>query len=161
MRHGELLALTETRVAAEWVDYNGHMNDAAYALAFSRACDALMDKVHLDAGARKATGRTLYTLQMMLHYFREAKEGEPLSVSAHLLEHDSKRMRVWFAMRRGADGPELAASEQLLLSVELGEPPRTAPWLPETMSALDALARAQGGLAAPALAGQGIVLKRK
>ena len=62
MRHGELLALLETRVAPDWVDYNGHMNDAAYALVFSRACDALMDKVHLDAGARKATAHTLYTL---------------------------------------------------------------------------------------------------
>ena len=161
MRHGELLALLDTRVAPDWVDYNGHMNDAAYALVFSRACDALMDKVHLDAGARKATAHTLYTLQMMLHYFREAKEGEPLSVSAHLLQHDDKRMRVWFAMRRGEGGPDLAASEQLLLSVHLAETPRAANWLPETLSALDALAKAQGGLPAPALAGQGIALKRK
>jgi len=161
MRHGEFLALLDTCVAPEWVDYNGHMNDAAYALVFSRASDALMDKVHLDAGARKATARSLYTLQVMLHYFREAKAGEPLSVGAQLLEHDSKRMRVWFLMRRGAQGPELAASEQLLLSVDLTEAPRAANWLPETMAALDALARAQGGIPAPALAGQGIALKRK
>jgi acyl-CoA thioester hydrolase len=31
--------LYETRVSSEWVDYNGHMNDAAYAKVFSLAVD--------------------------------------------------------------------------------------------------------------------------
>ena len=56
MHRGEVLALYETKVAPDWVDYNGHMNDAAYALVFSRAGDALMDRIGLDAAARKATG---------------------------------------------------------------------------------------------------------
>ena len=54
---------------------------------------------------------------MMLHYFREVKEGAELEVTCQLLEHDAKRLRVWFEMRvSGADAP-CAASEQLLLSV--------------------------------------------
>ena len=79
MHRGEALVIYETEVAADWVDYNGHMNDAAYALVFSRAVDALMDRVGLDAAARKASRRTLYTLQMMLHYFKEASEGQALA----------------------------------------------------------------------------------
>ena len=78
MHRDEALPVYETDVAADWVDYNGHMNDAAYALVFSRAVDALMDRIGLDAAARKASRRTLYTLQMMLHYLQEAREGARL-----------------------------------------------------------------------------------
>jgi acyl-CoA thioester hydrolase len=161
MRHGSALPVLETTVISEWVDYNGHMNDAAYALVFSRAGDALMDRIGLDAAARKRTGQSLFTLQIMLHYFREAKEGDALSVSCHLLEHDDKRMRLWLEMT-APGGERLAASEQLLISVALGEAgPRSAPWGHETKAALDALARAQSGLAHPPAAGAGIALKRK
>ena len=86
----------EIRVAPVWIDYNGHMNDAAYARVFSLAVDALMDRVGLGAAARAATGRTLYTLQIMLHYVREAKLGDTLAVAARVLELDSKG-RQWLA----------------------------------------------------------------
>src|SRR5271165_5138957 len=98
MRHGSVLPVLSTAVVREWLDYNGHMNDAAYAIVFSRSVDALMDRIGLDAKARERTGRTLYTLQMMLHYFKEAREGDALAVACHLLEHDEKRMRVWLDM---------------------------------------------------------------
>ncbi len=162
MHRGEALLIYETEVAADWIDYNGHMNDAAYAVVFSRALDALMDRIGLDAAARKASRRTLYTVQMMLHYFNEASEGEALAVRCHLLEHDDKRMRVWLDMKAGREGASLAASEQLLLSVDQGEDgPRAAPWRAETMAALDALAHAQRSLEVPPLAGQGVALKRQ
>jgi acyl-CoA thioester hydrolase len=161
MHHGEALTLYETQVAPDWVDYNGHMNDAAFALVFSRATDALMDRVGLDAAARKATGRTLFTLQVMLHYFKEATEGGSLCVAFHLLEHDEKRMRIWLDMRAGREGPLLAASEQLLLSIDNSAGARAAPWRAETLAALDALAKAQRGLAHPPLAGRGVKLKRE
>ena len=98
MRHGSALPVLTTTVLSEWVDYNGHMNDAAYAIVFSRSVDALMDRIGLDAKARERTGQTLYTMQMMLHYFKEAKTGDALAVSCHLLEHDNKRVRVWLEM---------------------------------------------------------------
>ena len=155
------LRVMETRVVSEWLDYNGHMNDAAYALVFSRSVDALMERIALDPEARARTGRTLFTLQMMLHYLKEANEGDLLCVSCHLLEHDEKRMRVWLDMRLGPEGPVLASSEQLLLSVDAsGEGPRAAPWRAETMPALEALQTTQAGMTPPKAAGQGIRLKR-
>jgi acyl-CoA thioester hydrolase len=160
MHRGAALSLYDTVVASDWVDYNGHMNDAAYALVFSRATDALMDRIGLDAAARKASGRTLYTLQVMLHYLQEASEGAPLFVACQLLEHDDKRMRIWLEMRGGRDGAVLAASEQLLLSIDKNADSKAAPWRTETLAALDALAKAHRGLAPPKLAGSGIALKR-
>jgi acyl-CoA thioester hydrolase len=160
MRHGSALPVLETTVVSEWVDYNGHMNDAAYAIAFSRAGDALMDRIGLDAGARKRTGQSLFTLQAMLHYFKEAKEGDAFAVTCHLLEHDDKRMRLWLEMT-GKGGERLAASEQLLISVALSEAgARAVPWSFETKAALEALAKAQSGLPHPPAAGAGIALKR-
>jgi acyl-CoA thioester hydrolase len=161
MRHGSALPVHEATVVSEWVDYNGHMNDAAYALVFSRSIDALMDRLGLDAAARRKSGQSLFTLQMMLHYFKEAKEGDAIAVACHLLEHDDKRMRVWLDMT-AKGGERLAASEQLLISVALGEEGnRVVPWAHETRAALDALAKAQSGLPHPPAAGEGIALKRK
>ena len=161
MRRGLALPVLEATVVSEWVDYNGHMNDAAYALVFSRAGDALMDRIGLDAAARKTSGHSIYTLQVMLHYFKEAKEGDALSVTCHLLEHDDKRMRLWLDMT-APGGERLAASEQLLISVAQGDGgARAAPWRFETKAALDALARAQSSLPHPPAAGAGVALKRK
>ena len=161
MHHGTMLHLIDARVGADWLDYNGHMNDAAYAIVFSRSVDALMDRIGIDAATRKAERRTLFTAQAMLHYFHAADEGDPLSIACHLLEHDDKRLRVWLDMTGGPDGRRLAASEQLLLSIDQsGSTARVAPWLPKSRAALDALAKAQSGLASAPQAGLGIALKR-
>ncbi len=155
------LDLYQTTVASDWIDYNGHMNDAAYALVFSRSVDALMDRIGLDSAARKRAGQSLFTLQMMLHYFREAREAEALAVACQLLEHDDKRMRVWLELF-DAKGERLAASEQVLLSVALADgAARAAPWTHETMAALDALQKLHASLAHPPEAGAGVAMKRK
>jgi acyl-CoA thioester hydrolase len=160
MHRGEALLVYETRVDAAWIDDNDHMSDAAYALVFSRAVDALMDRVGLDAAQRKASRRTLYVAQAMHRYFAEALAGDALAVSFRLLDHDDKRMRVWFEMF-GRDGVALAVSEQTLLSIDRGgAKPRVAGWRAETRSALDALAKAQRELATPALAGRGVTMGR-
>ena len=160
MRHACALPVLETTVVSEWVDYNGHMNDAAYAIVFSRSVDALMDRIGLDAAARKRTGQSLFTLQMMLHYFKEAKEGDALAISCHLLEHDGKRMRVWLDMV-APDGERVAASEQLLISVvQRDGSSRAVEWTFETKAALEALAKAQRDMPHPPAAGAGVALKR-
>jgi acyl-CoA thioester hydrolase len=150
-----------TTVASDWVDYNGHMNDAAYALVFSRSVDALMDRIGLDAAARKRTGQSLFTLQMMLHYFHEAREGDALAVACRLLEHDDKRIRVWLELFDGK-GQRIAASEQLLMSVALGEGgTRVTPWTFETQAALDTLQKLHASMPHPSEAGVGVEMKRK
>ena len=151
----------ETRVAPDWIDYNGHMNDAAFARVFSLSVDALMDRIGLDAAARHESGRTLYTLSMMIHYFGEAKLGERLSVAARVLEHDNKRLRLWLEMAREEESEPIAASEQLLISMDAtGETPRVATWRAETAAALETLAAAEEGRTPPARAGRGITLRR-
>ncbi|WP_189471027.1 thioesterase family protein [Litchfieldella qijiaojingensis] len=117
------MTLLETRVAPEWVDYNGHMNDAEYARVFSLAVEALMEHIGLDAEGRARHAYTIYTLETHLCYRSEAQEDEPLTVDLMLLDHDAKRLHVFFTMRDGEDR-ELATSEQMLMgmSTESGRP---------------------------------------
>ena len=161
MRRAADAPVLQTTVAPEWIDYNSHMNDAAYARVFSLACDALMDAIGLDDSTRRASGRTIYTLQVMLHYFHEAKLGEAIAVSARVLERDAKRLRIWMEMTRASDGERLAASEQLLLSVDSSGPsPRAAAWSDAVAGALERMAAEGEGIDAPPEAGRGITLRR-
>lgn len=150
-----LLRLYATRVAAEWVDYNGHMNDAAYAVVFSRAIDRLMDFIGLNAAARARTGMTLYTLENHLRYLREVKEGAAIWTTTQLLEHDNKRLRVFHTLYREGDPQALATSEQMLLHVDL-DGPAAAPFAVEVAAALARLAQAQADLPMPEQVGRPI-----
>jgi len=153
--------LQEVAVKTAWVDYNGHMNDAAYAEAFSVALMTLTDHLGLDEAGRAATGHTLYTVQMMIRYLEEAAEGTPLLLSGRILEADDKRLRVWAEMHNGTSGSLLATTEQLLLCVDQSGPsPRAARWPEPVAGRLNALAAEHATLRLPAGAGDGIRLKR-
>src|SRR5436305_15282066 len=152
--------LFATSVDPAWIDYNGHMNDAYYALVFSRTGDKLLEAIGLETHGRERTSRTIYTTTLIIHYHHEVTTRDVLTASARLLEYDPKRLRIWFEMRN-ADGTLVAASEQVYLCVDQsGEKPRAAAFLPEQQAAIAAMAAASADLAWPKAAGRGISLKR-
>ncbi|WP_163557724.1 thioesterase family protein [Halomonas sp. NO4] len=151
------MMLLETRVAREWVDYNGHMNDAEYARVFSLAVEALMDRIGLDTAGREHHGYTLYTLETHLCYRREAHEGQTLRVDVTLLDRDAKRLHVFFALRDDTDRL-LATSEQMLMGID-SEAVRPAPFPAPVAEAVAALPRAAAD-AWPELAGRTIGIRR-
>jgi acyl-CoA thioester hydrolase len=154
------LHLYDTLVLPEWVDYNRHMNDAAYAIPFSRAIDAMMSMVGLDEAGRVATNHTIFTLAMQMRYHHEVKEGAPLKVSGQIIEMDAKRLRLYQWLRHGSDDTLLATCEQLLASVDQAGPKIAA--FPESVGyKLRAIAAEHAALPIPDDAGQGIALKRK
>jgi len=132
-RHG--LIVLNRHVPEEWVDYNGHMGDFAYGIAFSDAVTAYMDRIGVDAPYRERTGATLYTLDLRIGFFRECHRGDPLEVELVLLAADDKRLHVFLRLR-GAEGQELALCEQLLMHVgRASGSPRAEPF-PESISAI-------------------------
>ncbi|MBB3232071.1 thioesterase family protein [Halomonas stenophila] len=149
------MALLETRVAPQWVDYNGHMNDAEYARVFSLGVEALMDAIGLDAAGRRRHGYTIYTLETHLCYRREAHEGQPLAVEVTVLDRDAKRLHVFFELRDG-EGILLATSEQMLMGID-SEAGRPAPFPEAVATAIGALPAAAAD-AWPELAGRRIGL---
>jgi len=155
------MPVLDVEIPAEWVDYNDHLNDAYHAVAFSRAGDAFMERVGLDAAARAATGRTIYTLSLIIRYLAEAKLGERLSISLQVLEIDKKRMRVWLEAHR-ADGVLASTSEQVFMCVDrTGERPRAADFPADVAARLEAVAGDHAKLPTPLEAGQGLTLRRR
>jgi acyl-CoA thioester hydrolase len=153
------LKVFEGPVQPDWIDYNGHMNDACYVLVFSRAIDDFMLQIGLDDAFCTEQQVSIYTLQSMVHYLQEVSLGEPLRVSAQLLESDAKKLRVFFTMRHGESGETLAAMETLLLHMDMSTH-RAAPMLADTAARVEALQQHQREIAWPALAGRSIALTR-
>jgi|SRR5699024_2891356 len=150
-----LLELHATRVPDAWLDYNGHMNDGAYAIAFSHATDRLMEHIGVDGDYRAQTGLTIYTLENHIRYLREAGGGDAVNITTQLLEHDAKRLRVHHVLWREGESEPLATSEQMLLHVD-GNVPAAAPFPQQVADRIEALARQQAGLPRPEGAGAGI-----
>jgi betainyl-CoA thioesterase len=134
------VAIYETAIAPEWIDYNGHLRDAYYGLIVSFACDALMDRVGLDAAYRTRTRCTLYTLEMHLHYLREVKGSERVAVAVTILGSDRKRLHAGFTLRSAGQLEPAATAELMLLHVRQGETSASEPFPPPIAAAIGALA---------------------
>ena len=154
-----LLRLHRDRVQPDWLDYNGHMNEAYYVLVFSRATDAFMDLIGMDEANRVATETSIYTLESHILYLEEVGSGEPLAVTSQLLGHDAKRFHLFHTMHHAESGARLATAEMLLLNIDMTGPKAT-PFQAAVAAKLDAIAQAQAGLPPPAEAGRAVALKR-
>lgn len=152
------LDLYRTTVNPDWVDYNGHMTEAAYLTAFGWASDALFRYVG-DDEAYRAAGHSFYTVETHVVYEREASVNEPLRITTHVLGVDHKRLHFVHAMYHGETGERLATGEQLLVHVDTAAG-RSAPILPEVARALDAVLEAHRGLPAPDGVGRVMSVRR-
>ncbi|MBY6058028.1 thioesterase family protein [Leisingera daeponensis] len=128
--------LYQTKVQPDWIDYNGHMQDAYYGLVFSHAVDALQDAVGFDAAYRKRTGCTIYLIEDHKFYLREVREAEPLLVTTHVLASDSKRFHLQMIMT--SRGAEVCIGEFMELHVQQQPQPHAVPMPDEIQKRLEA-----------------------
>jgi acyl-CoA thioester hydrolase len=140
---GELVY--RTGVAAEWIDYNGHLRDAYYGLVVSYACDALMDRLGMDAGYRERTGNTLCTVELHMHFLREVKKADVVRVNVRMLGADQKKIHAGFDVVREGDWVVAATAEVMLLHVHQGETVTTVPFPPQVAAAITSLVAATAG----------------
>jgi len=142
-----------TRVLPEWVDYNGHLRDAYYLLIFSFATDALMERIGLDADARGQSGHSLFTLEAHINYLHEVKLDTEVWVQTHIIGFDKKRLHLYHSLHRKHFEDALAASEQMLLHVDLAGP-KSASFGATTIEQLKALVSAQDSQSRPVYIGR-------
>ncbi len=158
------LTIYRTAIRPEWIDYNGHLRDAYYTVIVSLACDALMDRVGLDAAHRQRTGGTLYTVEMHVHYLSEVKAAAEVLVNLRVLALDHKRLHAAFEVLRAdapADAAAAATVEVLLLHVTQSPAgTRTASFPPEVARALATLQAETAALPAAGPASRQITLRR-
>src|SRR5215510_4082438 len=89
-----------TEIRQEWIDYNGHLNDAGYAVVLSEANEVLLAYLGLSADYRAKTGRAMYTVECHLRYLAECRLGDLIAASSILVSADAKRLRVHTALAR-------------------------------------------------------------
>jgi carnitine 3-dehydrogenase len=151
---GKPLRLLDTVVRSEWVDYNRHMSDFRYVQLFGEAVDALFRQVGVDETYRDS-GRMYYTVENHLMHLGEAKAGEPVYVTAQMLEVDDKRLHIFQRMHRGRDDKQIATAEQTYLHVDTAAA-RAAPADPKVRATLEAIRSEHAGLPLPPEAGRSV-----
>ncbi len=153
------LRLHSCLVAAEWVDYNGHMSESCYLLVVGDNADAFFRYIGIDE-AYRATGHSLYTVETHLHHRREVAEGEPLFSTLQVLDHDLKRVHLFHEVLHTGTGDVLATAEQMLVHVDM-EAARSAPMPVDVLARLEAIARVHSKLPRPPVVGRPMAIRRK
>jgi len=143
-----------TEVGAEWIDYNGHLHDAGYAIVLSKANEALLAHLGLSEAYRAATGRAMYTVESHIRYLAEAVRGDVIEAGSLLVSADAKRLRIHTVLRRD-DGVLVATGEYLYLHVDQMVGSVTA-MPPDRWAAVNALLSAHASLDRPAHLGRGV-----
>ena len=141
------LALYDTPVEPDWVDYNGHMTEAAYLTAAGWASDALFRYIG-DDEAYRADGHSFYTVETHIHYLLEVDVHEPLHFTTQILGVDAKRVHLIHQMFHGDSWALLCTVEQMLVHVDMAAG-RSVAILPNVAAALDAICDAHTSLPIP------------
>jgi len=150
------LATGGRTVPVEWIDYNGHMMDAYYFMAFTEATEALLDRVGLGAGYRAETGCGMYTAESHICFHASVPAGAELRYSSQVLGCDAKRLRVFHRMATAPEG-DVATNELMFLHVDIALG-RVVPVPPQHSSRVMALAAEHAALPVPGAAGRRIAM---
>jgi acyl-CoA thioester hydrolase len=138
-RMSKLPVVLNVSVPSEWIDYNNHMGDFAYSIAFSRAGDGLFELFGLDPAYRERSLCTIYTLETRTGFLQECKLGDELFVDCQILDLDPKRVHIFLRMYR-AGGSELVACQEALIMHMRRDPGRQPVAEPMPRKMLDGLA---------------------
>ncbi|HEX9623028.1 MAG TPA: thioesterase family protein [Streptosporangiaceae bacterium] len=143
-----------TEVREEWIDYNGHLHDAGYAIVLSEANEMLLADLGLSETYRVDTGRAMYTVESHIRYLAESNRGDVLQAASLLVSADPRRIRVHTLLSR-ADGTPIATGEHLYVHVQKAGGGVTA--MPaDRWAAVEALLSAQASLDRPPHIGRGV-----
>lgn len=135
--HAGPLDIYRVRVAEGWIDYNGHMNEGYYGVAFGDASDAYLLQRGFDEAYRREVGGTFYTVETHIRYLRELESGDPLLFRTTVLGVDARKLHLFHSMVHEDAGYEAATQEVFLLHVSL-EDVAVTPMAPALLSAMEA-----------------------
>jgi len=152
------LALYESTVPADWIDYNGHMTESSYLLLVGNAADAFFRYIGIDE-AYRAAGRSLYTAETHLHHLHEAALGDRLGVPLQLLDAGPKTLHLFHTVRNEDSGEHVATAEQLLVHVDMPTG-RVVPMPDDLYKRVMAIREAHAVLPRPAAVGHVMGIRR-
>ncbi len=100
------------------IDYNGHMNDAAYAQVLTDANELFLDRLGLSASYRERTGCAMYTVEITIKFLHEVHATDTITAESVVASYDAKRLRVHSTLKVG--GTDVATGDSLYLHVDTG-----------------------------------------
>jgi acyl-CoA thioester hydrolase len=141
------------QVRPDWLDYNGHLHDASYAVVLSDAHELLFESLGLSADYRASHQASMFTVETHIRFLAECSAGQTLTAATTMVEADSKRMRLHSDLY--ADGVLAATGESLYLHVDTAAG-RTAPLPADRQARVDAVLAEHADLPRPAHLGLGV-----
>ncbi|SFB14129.1 acyl-CoA thioester hydrolase [Lentibacillus halodurans] len=156
---GESKMIIQHEVPEEWIDYNGHMNDAEFVRVFSWGVDRFMKMIGITDYFREQNKHTIYTMESHVCYLDEMKLGEPFEVHMQIIDYDAKRVHVFYELF-GEKGKRAATSEQMLMSIDQAAG-KAAPFPEEVFKQVKTLAKHYTPAEKPKEAGRVIGIRRK
>lgn len=153
------LQLYRTLVPGDWVDYNHHMSESSFLLAFGNNSDAFFRFIGIDESYREA-GHSLFTVETHIHNIAQARQGDRLALSLSVLDIDAKRVHIMHTMTHLDTGVDVAAGEQLLVHVDtnIGRSSELPAHLYDRLSRIQ---RAHATLPRPDYIGRPLGIRRK
>jgi acyl-CoA thioester hydrolase len=154
------LITSGTRILPEWIDYNGHLMDGYYLVAFSDATERVLAELGFGPVYREATGCTIYTAEAHLTYRREAAIDTPLSFATQVIDYDEKRIHVVHLMVDASTGERLATAELMFLHVRQSSG-KVEPMPAEEAARVAEMAASHADLPRPAEIGRHVGIRRE
>ncbi len=138
-----------TEIKPEWLDYNNHMNVAYYVLVFDLACEELLLSLGLGEVSAKLTGKSTMALESHITYDQEVSLGQEVEIRMQLVDHDHKRIHLYFEMHvKGSSGYLASTLEQISICVDLKKR-KSASFPDEVMAKIKTLSQQQSHLERP------------
>ena len=144
----------------DWVDYNGHLNQAYYGVIFDRSIDAALAPVGLGPDYIAQRNCSYMTVESHSCFVREVLRPDKVRVITRVLDVDDKRLHTYSEMRHADDGWLAATVEYMFLHIDMTVR-RIAPWPADLRANLDALKARTTDMAWPERAGRRVGIKQK
>ncbi len=140
-------------VRDEWLDYNGHVTDSAYAVICALGNEALLDHLGVGADYFARTGCSTFTVESHLRYLAEVGHDATLSTVSVLVAADAKRLRMHTRVRYGDS--EVLTGEYLFLHVDRSTS-RVTPFPPDRAAVISAVLDEHAAVPRPPHLGLGV-----
>ena len=103
-------------VPETWIDYNLHLTEGYYGVAFGEATDEFLYYLGFNDEYRNNKG-TFYTVETRIRYLTEITEGSEIFTETLLLGFDAKRLHIHHTLFSNIENEISATQETMLLHV--------------------------------------------
>jgi acyl-CoA thioester hydrolase len=119
----------------EWIDYNGHVTDAAFAIIAAEANEAALERIGMSEAYRRETGHALYSARLEIDFRAEIPPTGTITITSSVESIGRTSVTMTATISR-SDGEIAAETKHVYVLVD-GAASARVPLSPEQRRALD------------------------